>query len=93
MRPSGVTMVGPRNDLYDNVNNTSGSQYYAASFTQKAHSSQWGTTFTATLPTIQQRTSESGANVVLVQRGHNDMRYNTSVSTTLNNARAMSSIP
>ncbi|MCX6406615.1 MAG: GDSL-type esterase/lipase family protein [Propionibacteriales bacterium] len=85
--PGEVTFVGTRTDLYDNVNDSSGSQHYAASFSAKAHSAQWGTTFGLQLDNISSQVSNSNANVLVIMLGSNDLAYQTSPAQTVSNLR------
>lgn len=82
-----VAFVGTRTDLYDNVNDVAGSQHYAASFAAKAHAAAWGTTFIQQLPSISSQVSTSGANVLVVMLGSNDLAFQTSPAATVENLR------
>jgi lysophospholipase L1-like esterase len=75
VRADGVSLVGPRTDLYDNVRSTSGSQYYAAAFAQKAHAATWGSSFADENPRVSGRVAAAGATVAIVQLGTNDLSY------------------
>ncbi|YAL82429.1 SGNH/GDSL hydrolase family protein [Dermacoccaceae bacterium W4C1] len=85
---SGVSLVGTRDDLHDNVNSLPGSQYYAIDFPQKRHAALWGSTFQAENPTIAARVRSTGATVLAVQLGHNDLRYTLTPEQTIEQARA-----
>lgn len=85
--PGAVSFVGTRTDLYDNVNNQQGSQYYAASFAAKAHSALWGDTYQAELGNIGSQVSSTGANVLVVMLGSNDLAYFTSPEQTIANVK------
>lgn len=82
-----VSFVGTRTDLYDNVNDTQGSQYYAASFAGKAHSAKWGDAFTLELGNISAQVTTTGANVLVVMLGSNDLAYLTSPEDTIANLK------
>lgn len=83
--PGDVTFVGTRTDLYDNVNDTFGSQYYAASFAAKSHAAKWGDAYTAELPNIASQVTSSDANVLVAMLGSNDLAYQTSPTQTIAN--------
>lgn len=85
--PGNVSFVGTRTDLYDNVNDAFGSQYYAASFSAKAHSAVWGDTFINELPKIASEVSTSDANTLVVMLGSNDLSFWTSPADTIANLR------
>lgn len=85
--PGAVAFVGTRTDLFDNVNNQQGSQHYAASFGAKAHSALWGTSFQAQLPNIAGQVTSTGANVLVVMLGSNDLAYLTTPADTAANLR------
>lgn len=85
----GVSMVGPRTDLFDNVRSTSGSQHYAVSFGQKAHAATWGSTFADELPRVTGRVTSASATVAIVQLGTNDMSYSLTPSQTVAAAEKM----
>lgn len=89
VRSSGVSLVGIRTDLFDNVNSTSGSQYYGASFTQKSHAAQWGSTFGDENPRVAARVRQTSATVAIVQLGTNDMSYFLTPSQTVAAADSM----
>ena len=83
--PGDVSFVGTRTDLYDTVNNVNGSQYYAASFGAKAHAAQWGSSYVNELNNISSQVSSSGANVLVVMLGSNDLAFLTSPADTIAN--------
>ncbi len=85
--PGNVEFVGTRSDLYDNVNDSFGSQYYAASFAGKAHAAKWGDAFTLELNNIASQVTNSGANTLVVMLGSNDLAYQTSPAATITNLR------
>jgi lysophospholipase L1-like esterase len=85
--PGEVTFVGPRTDLFDDVNNVQGSQYYAAGFGAKAHGALWGDSFQNELGNIGGVVSSSGANVLVVMLGSNDLAYLTSPAATIANLK------
>lgn len=85
----GVELVGHRDDLWDNVGDGPGSQHYAAPFAQTRHAALWGTSFQRENPLIEDRVRAAGADVVLIQLGHNDLRYFTSPAQTADAAAAM----
>lgn len=85
--PGATSLVGTRTDLYDNVNDAFGSQYYAASFASKSHAAQWGDAFVHELPHIASQVSISGANVLVVALGSNDLTFFTSPADTIANLR------
>jgi lysophospholipase L1-like esterase len=83
--PGNVEFVGTRTDLYDNVNDTEGSQYYAATFAAKAHSAKWGTSFTQELGNIASQVAVSNANVLVIALGSNDLTFHTNPQQTIAN--------
>lgn len=83
--PGGVSFVGTRTDLYDNVNDAAGSQYYAASFAAKAHAAKWGDAYANELDSIGSQVSSTDANVLVVMLGSNDLAYLTSPAATITN--------
>ena len=85
--PGNVSFVGTRTDLYDNVNDAFGSQYYAASFSAKAHSAEWGDTFIKEIPKIASEVSTNDANTLVVMLGSNDLSFLTSPADTIANLR------
>lgn len=96
--PGAVSFVGTRTDLYDNVNNQQGSQYYAASFSAKSHSALWGSSYQAELANITSQVSSTNANVLVVMLGSNDLAYLTTPAQTIANvqtyiARARAAAP
>lgn len=85
--PGAVAFVGTRTDLYDNVNNQQGSQYYAASFAAKTHSALWGDSYQAELGKIGSQVSATNANVLVVMLGSNDLAYFTTPEQTIANVK------
>lgn len=85
--PGNVDFVGTRTDLYDNVNDSFGSQHYAASFAAKSHSAEWGTTFVKQMPKIASQVAASDANTLVVMTGGNDLMFVTSPADTIMNLR------
>lgn len=86
--PSDVAFVGPRTDLYDNVNNTQGSQHYAVDFAGKAHGSAWGAAYVTQLDNVAAQVTSSGANVLVVMLGLNDLAFHTTPAQTIANAES-----
>lgn len=85
--PGEVTFVGPTTSVYDFVNSTFDSQYYAIDFSGKAHAARWGTTFIEQLPNIANQVANSQANTLVINLGFNDLSYYSSPAQTINNAR------
>lgn len=82
-----VAFVGTRTDLYDNVGNKSGSKYYAASFSAKSHSAQWGDTYVDELDSVGSQVSKSKATTLVAMLGSNDLAYKTSPEATVANVK------
>lgn len=83
----GYTFVGPRTDLYDNVNSQYGSQHYAASFVGKAHGAKWGGSFVNEGPLIDSQISSSNPTILVELYGSNDLAYLSSPSAAIADAR------
>ncbi|MEU4421712.1 GDSL-type esterase/lipase family protein [Actinoplanes sp. NPDC024001] len=81
-RVTGLDFVGPRNDLFDNVAGTSGSQAYADGSFDRDHNALWGNTLSAAGDTIQGRTAAGTPDVMLVLLGINDLTFLTSPEGT-----------
>lgn len=74
--PGKVAFVGPKTDLYDNVNSQQGSSHYAdASFSARSHAAIWGSTFEVQVGTVAGNVSSSGANTLVVLLGINDIAW------------------
>lgn len=82
-----VAFVGTRTDLFDNVGNKSGSQYYAASFSAKSHSAKWGDAYADELDSIGSQVSKSKATTLVAMLGSNDLAYKTSPEATVANVK------
>lgn len=82
-----VEFVGTRTDLFDHVNDSMGSQYYAANFAGKAHAAKWGSTYWQELDNIRSQVTSSGANTLVVMLGSNDLSFATSPAQTIENVR------
>ncbi|MEN3613065.1 GDSL-type esterase/lipase family protein [Plantactinospora sp. ZYX-F-223] len=88
-------LVGDRTDLYNNITNQHGDQTYAYPF-DRHHHAQWGRPVTSEKDTIQAAVSSTGAQVVLVLLGINDLiwfshspaRVADDMRTFVSNARA-----
>jgi hypothetical protein len=70
-----VEIVGDRDDLYDNVNERHGSHAYCDRYFRGRHHAQWGRTLAAEKDTIRAAVSATGANLLLVALGVNDLAW------------------
>lgn len=83
----GVSFVGPRSDLYDNVADTYGSQHYAIGFPGNRHGARWGGSFQVDGSGISSMVSSTIPDVLVVMLGSNDLAYLTSPAQTIANLR------
>jgi lysophospholipase L1-like esterase len=73
--PGAATFVGDRNDLFDNVSGQQGSYAYADPSFNTNHHALWGRPLVYEKDTIAQAVQSSGAQVLLVLMGINDLAW------------------
>lgn len=71
--PGEVGFVGTTTKLYDNVNGTQGSPYYAIPFTGSAHAATWGAMLSDEVDRVADQVTGTGANTLVVMLGINDI--------------------
>ncbi|GAA2152999.1 hypothetical protein GCM10009844_36830 [Nocardioides koreensis] len=76
-----VDLVGPRDDLLDNVTSTQGSHAYADPAFDTDHASRWGMTFAAQDVPIGDLVEEYHPDVVVEQLGVNDLAWDRRSAT------------
>ncbi|MEU8182179.1 GDSL-type esterase/lipase family protein [Micromonospora sp. NPDC049047] len=85
--PGAVDFVGPKTDLYNNVTNQHGSTAYANPSFDQAHNAFWGRRLSDEKIAISGKVATSGAGVLLVLLGINDLVQGASPSQVAQDMR------